>query len=83
MEKQHGVDIMTVEIQIEWLWIWPERGRESGKSLDGNERIQRDVMLRVLRTIKKVWRTLDVTEMEVGCPGKVGIVQVDGDSTLL
>ena len=47
MEKQHDMDIMVVEVQIRWLWIWLGRGRESWKSLDGNERIQRDVMLHV------------------------------------
>ncbi|GJQ95488.1 zinc finger CCCH domain-containing protein 14 [Tanacetum coccineum] len=25
MEKQHGVNIMAVEVQIGWLWTWPER----------------------------------------------------------
>ncbi|GJV24191.1 hypothetical protein Tco_1376886 [Tanacetum coccineum] len=25
MEKQHGVNIMAVEVQIGWLWTWPGR----------------------------------------------------------
>ncbi|GJV93230.1 hypothetical protein Tco_1541043 [Tanacetum coccineum] len=25
MEKQHGVRIMAVEVQIRWLWTWPGR----------------------------------------------------------
>ncbi|GKA12021.1 hypothetical protein Tco_0691567 [Tanacetum coccineum] len=45
MEKQHGVNIMAVEVQIGWLWTWPGGGRESGISRDGNERLPRDAML--------------------------------------
>ncbi|GJU02529.1 hypothetical protein Tco_1112867, partial [Tanacetum coccineum] len=25
MEKQHGVNIMAVEVQIGWLWTWPNK----------------------------------------------------------
>ncbi|CAI9284618.1 unnamed protein product [Lactuca saligna] len=32
IDKQHCVDIMAVEIQIGWLWIWLGRDRESGKN---------------------------------------------------
>lgn len=38
MEKQHGVDITAVEVQVGWLWTWPGRGRWSGRSHDVNER---------------------------------------------
>ncbi|CAI9289486.1 unnamed protein product [Lactuca saligna] len=73
MDKQHGVNIMAVEVQIGWLWIWPGRGCESGKSQDGNERIERDLMVHVMCVVnnQNVWKTLDVTEVEVGCRGKV------------
>ncbi|GKG01657.1 hypothetical protein Tco_0306362, partial [Tanacetum coccineum] len=47
MEKQHGVNIMAVEVQIVWLWTWPGGGREFGRSRDGSERVQRDAMLHV------------------------------------
>lgn len=47
MNKQDGVNIMAVKVQIKWLWMWSGRGREFWKSRDGNERVQRDVMLHV------------------------------------
>ena len=84
MDKQHGMNIMAVEVQIRWLWIWSGRGCESGKSRDGNEHAQRDAMVHVTCVVnnQKVWRTLDMTEMEVGCPGKVGMVRKDGEQML-
>ncbi|GJX99496.1 hypothetical protein Tco_0356515 [Tanacetum coccineum] len=51
MEKQHGVNIMAVEVQIGWLWTWPRGGRESGISQDGNERLPRDAMLHVTSVV--------------------------------
>ncbi|GKC08689.1 hypothetical protein Tco_1000299 [Tanacetum coccineum] len=75
MEKHHCVNIMAVEVQIGWLWTWPGGGRESGRSRDGSERVQRDAMLHVtgVANNQKGFElvTLDVTEVEVGCPGKV------------
>ena len=49
------------------------RGRQFEKSRDGNERVQRDVMLHVTQVVnnQKVVRTFNVTEVEFGCPGKV------------
>nr|GEV64385.1 hypothetical protein [Tanacetum cinerariifolium] len=37
IEKQHGVNIIAVKVQIGWLWTWPGGGRESERSRDGSE----------------------------------------------
>ncbi|GJQ92683.1 hypothetical protein Tco_0003822 [Tanacetum coccineum] len=42
-QKQHGVNIMVMEVQIKWLRMWPKRGRGSEKSQDGVELITLDV----------------------------------------
>ncbi|GKA12016.1 hypothetical protein Tco_0691562 [Tanacetum coccineum] len=51
MEKQHGVNIMAVEVQIGWLWTWQGGGRDSEISRDGNEHLPRDAMLHVTSVV--------------------------------
>ncbi|GJT40950.1 hypothetical protein Tco_0940815 [Tanacetum coccineum] len=53
MEKQHGVNIIAMKVQIECLRMWLGKGRGSGKSRDGNECVQRDAMLHVTDVVEK------------------------------
>lgn len=68
---------MALEFKSEGFGCGQGRVRRSVKSQDVSERVQRDAMLHVTGVANKskgvkLKKTLDVIEVEVGCPRKVG-----------
>ncbi|GKD33577.1 hypothetical protein Tco_1249086, partial [Tanacetum coccineum] len=53
-EKQHGVNIMAVEVQIGWLWTWPKRW-SSLESLTSSE-VEYPMAISVFWAIEAVYQ---------------------------
>ncbi|GJR70004.1 U-box domain-containing protein 1-like protein [Tanacetum coccineum] len=78
MKKQHGVNIMAVEVQIGWLWTWPGRRSSSSSNLERSPSMKRKLPEKAVDHISATKDTMDSVKLTTEfLVGKLAMCSID------